>query len=149
MLAKFAEDDRIEQMNAHKRRMRQLEHKRAVEKLIEERREQFRQERVRISYNLFHVGYGSLPTWLYWRTVEFLVVIFMIVFSVSFTRKLSWKLDVKKRGCRNTEDKLSRKKDNVCCKNTPRNYSDICQRYGIVSSILSHTMTSINHYIVN
>ena len=52
MLAKFAEDDRIEQMNAQKRRMRQLEHKRAVEKLIEERREQFRRERVRISYAL-------------------------------------------------------------------------------------------------
>ena len=52
MLAKFAEDDRIEQMNAQKRRMRQLEHKRAVEKLIEERREQFKRERVRISYNL-------------------------------------------------------------------------------------------------
>lgn len=47
MLEKFAEDDRIEQMNAQKRRMRQLEHKRAVEKLIEERREQFQRERVR------------------------------------------------------------------------------------------------------
>ena len=46
MLEKFAEDDRIEQMNAQKRRMRQLEHKRAVEKLIEERREQFQRERV-------------------------------------------------------------------------------------------------------
>ncbi|OCT86974.1 meiosis-specific nuclear structural protein 1 isoform X2 [Xenopus laevis] len=41
MLAKFAEDDRIEQMNAQKRRMKQLEHKRAVEKLLEERRKQF------------------------------------------------------------------------------------------------------------
>ncbi|KFQ57537.1 Meiosis-specific nuclear structural protein 1, partial [Pelecanus crispus] len=41
MLAKFAEDDRIEQMNAQKRRMKQLEHKRAVEKLIEDRRKQF------------------------------------------------------------------------------------------------------------
>jgi hypothetical protein len=30
MLAKFAEDDRIEQMNAQKRRMKQLEHKREV-----------------------------------------------------------------------------------------------------------------------
>ena len=40
MMAKFAEDDRIEQMNAHKRRMRQLEHKREVEKLIEDRRRQ-------------------------------------------------------------------------------------------------------------
>ncbi|XP_019587881.2 meiosis-specific nuclear structural protein 1 isoform X1 [Rhinolophus sinicus] len=41
MLAKFAEDDRIELMNAQKQRMKQLEHKRAVEKLIEERRNQF------------------------------------------------------------------------------------------------------------
>ncbi|CAL1604068.1 unnamed protein product [Knipowitschia caucasica] len=40
MLVKFAEDDRIEQMNAQKRRMKQLEHKREVEKLIEERRRQ-------------------------------------------------------------------------------------------------------------
>ena len=35
MLAKFAEDDRIEQMNAQRRRMKQLEHKRAVERLID------------------------------------------------------------------------------------------------------------------
>ncbi|NXN34695.1 MNS1 protein, partial [Rhinoptilus africanus] len=41
MLAKFAEDDRIEQMNAQKRRMKQLEHRRAVEKLIEDRQKQF------------------------------------------------------------------------------------------------------------
>lgn len=41
MLAKFAEDDRIELMNAQKQRMKQLEHRRAVEKLIEERRNQF------------------------------------------------------------------------------------------------------------
>jgi len=47
MLDKFAEDDRIEQMNAQKRRMKQLEHKRAVEKLIEDRRIQFQRERVR------------------------------------------------------------------------------------------------------
>ncbi|CAL8351846.1 unnamed protein product [Merluccius merluccius] len=40
MMAKFAEDDRIEQMNAQKRRMKQLEHKRAVEKLTEDRRQQ-------------------------------------------------------------------------------------------------------------
>ena len=46
MLAKFAEDDRIEQMNAQKRRMKQLEHKRAVENLLSARREQFRQDRV-------------------------------------------------------------------------------------------------------
>uniref|UniRef100_A0A8C6QBN2 Meiosis-specific nuclear structural protein 1 n=1 Tax=Nannospalax galili TaxID=1026970 RepID=A0A8C6QBN2_NANGA len=41
MLAKLAEDDRLELMNAQKQRMKQLEHKRAVEKLIEERHNQF------------------------------------------------------------------------------------------------------------
>ena len=46
MLAKFAEDDRIEQMNAQRRRMKQLEHKRAVEKLIEERRMQYEMDKV-------------------------------------------------------------------------------------------------------
>ena len=46
MMAKFAEDDRLEQMNAQKRRMKQLEHRRAVEKLIEERRQQFQLEKV-------------------------------------------------------------------------------------------------------
>jgi len=40
VLAKFAEDDRIEQMNAQKRRMKQLEHQRAVERMLEERRKQ-------------------------------------------------------------------------------------------------------------
>ncbi|MBN3323993.1 MNS1 protein, partial [Atractosteus spatula] len=45
MLAKFAEDDRIEQMNAQKRRMKQLEHRRAVEKLLEERRRQFQADK--------------------------------------------------------------------------------------------------------
>ena len=45
MLAKFAEDDRIEQMNAAKRRMKQLEHKRAVESLLDERRQQFAADR--------------------------------------------------------------------------------------------------------
>ena len=44
MLAKFAEDDRIEQMNAQKRRMKQLEHKRAVERLIDERRAQLQRD---------------------------------------------------------------------------------------------------------
>jgi hypothetical protein len=37
-MAKFAEDDRIEQMNAQKRRMKQVEHKRAIDILLEERR---------------------------------------------------------------------------------------------------------------
>lgn len=48
MLAKFAEDDHIEQMNAQKRRMKQLEHRRAVEKLIEDRRKQFIADKVRV-----------------------------------------------------------------------------------------------------
>merc|ERR1712134_211711 len=38
MMDKFAYDDKIEQMNAHKRRMKQQEHKREVEQLIEKRR---------------------------------------------------------------------------------------------------------------
>ena len=46
MLAKFAEDDRIERMNAQKRRMKQLEHKRAVEKLLDDRRQQYAADRV-------------------------------------------------------------------------------------------------------
>ncbi|KAK7497864.1 hypothetical protein BaRGS_00010998 [Batillaria attramentaria] len=50
MLAKFAEDDRIEQMNAQKRRMKQQEHKRAVEALLEERRSQYAAEREREAY---------------------------------------------------------------------------------------------------
>ena len=45
MLEKYAQEDKLEQMNAQKRRMRQLEHKRAIEKLIEERRAQRDQER--------------------------------------------------------------------------------------------------------
>jgi hypothetical protein len=31
MMAKFAEEDRLEQMNAQKRRMKQLEHQKAVQ----------------------------------------------------------------------------------------------------------------------
>jgi len=47
LLAKFAEDDRIEQMNQAKRRMKVQEHKREVEKLVEARRVQFEEERAR------------------------------------------------------------------------------------------------------
>ena len=50
MLAKFAEDDRIEQMNAQKRRLKQQEHKRAVEQLMADRRAQFARERVSCSF---------------------------------------------------------------------------------------------------
>ncbi|NXN24933.1 MNS1 protein, partial [Nycticryphes semicollaris] len=47
MLAKLAEDDRIEQLNAQKRRMKQLEHRRAVEKLIEDRHKQLIEDKER------------------------------------------------------------------------------------------------------
>ncbi|CAF1195530.1 unnamed protein product [Rotaria magnacalcarata] len=40
LMAKFAEDDRIEQMNAQKRRIKQMEHKKAVDNLLEQRRRQ-------------------------------------------------------------------------------------------------------------
>lgn len=45
MMDKFALDDKLEQMNAQKRRMRQLEHKKAVEALIDERRTRFQFEK--------------------------------------------------------------------------------------------------------
>lgn len=51
MLAKFAEDDRIEQMNAQKRRMKQLEHRRAVEKILEDRRQQHEADKVQLFCN--------------------------------------------------------------------------------------------------
>lgn len=44
MLDKFAEDDKIDQMNAQKRRMKREEHKRAVLILMEERKENKRRE---------------------------------------------------------------------------------------------------------
>jgi hypothetical protein len=44
-LAKFAEDDRIEQMNAQRRRMKQLEHRKEIERLLDERRAAFERER--------------------------------------------------------------------------------------------------------
>lgn len=52
MMAKFAEDDRIEQMNAQKRRMKQLEHRRAVERLIEDRKRQREADMVPLVTNL-------------------------------------------------------------------------------------------------
>ena len=48
MIEKFSEDDRIDQMNAQKRRLKQQEHKRAVEKLIEERRHKLQQDKVNV-----------------------------------------------------------------------------------------------------
>lgn len=57
MMAKFAEDDRIEQMNARKQRMKQLEHRRAVEKLIEDRRRRILANMVKLlSMGLISLG---------------------------------------------------------------------------------------------
>lgn len=47
MLDKFAADEKLEQMNAQKRRLRQAEHKREVERMIEERRKRLEEERQR------------------------------------------------------------------------------------------------------
>ncbi len=47
MLDKYALDDKIDQMNAQRRRMKQLEHKRQVEDLLEDRRQRLNAERQR------------------------------------------------------------------------------------------------------
>lgn len=64
MMAKFAEDDRIEQMNAQKRRMKQLEHKRAVEKLIEDRRRQREADMVRTTGCVSMIPFRTI--WWWW-----------------------------------------------------------------------------------
>merc|ERR1719262_2134989 len=46
MLAKFAEEDRLEQLSAQRRRMKQLEHKREVERLLDERRAAYEEQRL-------------------------------------------------------------------------------------------------------
>lgn len=38
MMAKFADDDRLEQLNAQKRRLKIQDHKREVDRLLEEKR---------------------------------------------------------------------------------------------------------------
>ena len=45
MAEKFAEDERLEQMNAQKRRMRELEHKREIERLWQEKLAVYRAQR--------------------------------------------------------------------------------------------------------
>mmetsp|Transcript_60198 Transcript_60198/g.83630 ORF Transcript_60198/g.83630 Transcript_60198/m.83630 type:complete len:168 (+) Transcript_60198:3-506(+) len=45
MMEKFARDDKLEQMSAQKRRMKALEHRRAIEALIEDRRARIEHER--------------------------------------------------------------------------------------------------------
>merc|ERR1712146_255807 len=46
MLQKFAEEDKLEQMSAQRRRMKQAEHKREVERLMEERRKAYEEQRM-------------------------------------------------------------------------------------------------------
>ena len=43
-MEKFAHDEQLEQMNVQRRRMKQLEHKRAVDALVEERRKIIQKE---------------------------------------------------------------------------------------------------------
>ena len=45
MAQKFAEDERLEQMNAQKRRMRELQHKRDIEQLWQEKLAVYRAQR--------------------------------------------------------------------------------------------------------
>ena len=45
MMDKIAEDERIEQMNGQERRMKMMEHKREVERLLEERRAMYEREK--------------------------------------------------------------------------------------------------------
>lgn len=66
MMAKFAEDDRIEQMNAQKRRMKQLEHKREVEKLIENRRRQREADMVQTTLCVCLITSRTRRCWCIW-----------------------------------------------------------------------------------
>ncbi|WIA31853.1 hypothetical protein OEZ86_002718 [Tetradesmus obliquus] len=45
MMAKFAEDDRLEQLKSQKRRLKVAEHKRAVDRMLEEKRERYEEAR--------------------------------------------------------------------------------------------------------
>ena len=45
LMEKFAEDERLEQMNAQRRRMREQEHKREVERLWQEKLAIYKQQR--------------------------------------------------------------------------------------------------------
>ena len=45
LMQKFAEDEKLEQMNQNKRRMREAEHKRDVEELWQDKLELYRAQR--------------------------------------------------------------------------------------------------------
>lgn len=47
MMAKFAEDDRLEQMNAQKRRLRLAEHSREVQRMVDDKRHQYEAAKAR------------------------------------------------------------------------------------------------------
>jgi hypothetical protein len=84
-MAKFAEDDRIEQMNAQKRRMKQIEHKRAVDVLLDERRRKMAVDKVcihRMLNILIDISVSS--------NVKLMNVLKLIVLN-KFVKKLSKK----------------------------------------------------------
>ncbi len=53
-MERFAEQDRLEQMNAQKRRLKVAQHAREVERLIQEKREMY--EAAMVSIHLFAVN---------------------------------------------------------------------------------------------
>lgn len=67
MMAKFAEDDWIKQMNDQKRRMKQLEHKREVEKMMENRRQQRETDKVQTTLCVFNYiqNQGALVVFIF------------------------------------------------------------------------------------
>ena len=84
-MAKFAEDDRIEQMNAQKRRMKQVEHKRAVDVLLEERRRKMAVEKVCITEIFIRIIFIYLNS-----NVRLMNVLMLNVLN-KFVKKLSKK----------------------------------------------------------
>ncbi len=85
-MAKFAEDDRIEQMNAQKRRMKQVEHKRAVDVLLDERRRRMAVDKVciyEIIFNRFYID-------VFFSNVKLMNVLKVNVLN-KFVKKLSKK----------------------------------------------------------
>lgn len=83
-MEKFAEDDRIEQMNARKRRMKQIEHKRAIENLLEERRHKLELEKVdNIISNIY---FCQLLIYLY-RNIKLRNILMLNVLN-KFVKKL-------------------------------------------------------------
>jgi hypothetical protein len=84
-MAKFAEDDRIEQMNAQKRRMKQIEHKKAVDILLDERRRNMAVEKVCINEIFIRI------TFMYLNSNVKLMNVLMLNVLNKFVKKLSKK----------------------------------------------------------